>query len=406
MTIWLLGLLLLASLAGLGLRQGAIRVGISFVGILLGALLAPPLGRLLRPLLMAVGLKNPMLVWVLGPFIVFVLISVLFKVGALAVHQKVDVFYKYKAGDLRLALWERLNQRTGLCLGLLNGTAYLILISFIINAFSYWTIQMTTPDADPTSVKILNRLGQDLQSSGFAKLARSIDGLPDAYYDAADVAGVIYSNPLAEARLARYPGLLSIGEQPEIRDLANDKEFAEMRQRHEQIRAVLEYPKVQAIMKNPDLLKKTWETLTPDLKDLNAYLITLKSSKYDSERILGRWNVDVHSVLAGYRRAHPNIASTEMQRMRRFIEGLFAKASIVAMPDHQALLKNVSQLKVTTSAAPANGQTTQGQWQKLDGKYQFSFSLGGKEEQIPATIEGDRLTITNEGTELVLLRED
>ena len=95
-----------------------------------------------------------------------------------------------------------------------------------------------------------------------------------------------------------------------------------------------------------------------------------------------------------------------MQRMRRFIEGLFAKASIVAMPDHQALLKNVSQLKVTTSAAPANGQTTQGQWQKLDGKYQFSFSLGGKEEQIPATIEGDRLTITNEGTELVLLRED
>jgi len=406
MTIWLLGLLLLASLAALGFRQGAIRVGVSFIGILLGALLAPPLGRLLRPLLMATGLKNPLLVWVLGPFIVFVLISVLFKVGALALHQKVDVFYKYKAGDLRLALWERLNHRTGLCLGLLNGTAYLVLISFVIYAFSYWTVQMTTPDADPTPVKILNRLGQDLQSSGFAKVARSIDGLPDAYYDAADVAGVIYNNPLAEARLARYPGLLSIAEQPEIRDLANDNNFTEMRGRHEQLRTVLEYPKIQAIMKNPDLLKKIWETLTPDLKDLNAYLVTLKSAKYDSERILGRWNFDVHSVLAAYRRAHPNIASTEMQRMRRFIEAQFSKASLVAMPDHQALLKNVSQFKVTAGAAPATGQTAQGQWQKLDGKYQFTFSLGGKEEQIPATIEGDRLTITSEGTESVLLRED
>ena len=29
-----------------------------------------------------------------------------------------------------------------------------------------------------------------------------------------------------------------------------------------------------------------------------------------------------------------------------------------------------------------------------------------KEEQIPATIEGDRLTITTEGTQMVLLRED
>src|SRR5438093_224456 len=375
MTIWLLGLLLLASLAALGFRQGAIRVGISFVGILLGALLASPLGRLLRPVLMAVGLKNPMLVWVLGPFIVFVIISVLFKVGALAVHQKVDVFYKYKAGDLRLALWERLNQRTGLCLGLLNGTAYLVLISFIIYAFSYWTVQMTTSDADPTPVKILNRLGNDLQSSGFAKVARSIDGLPDAYYDAADVAGVIYNNPLAEARLARYPGLLSIAEQPEIRDLANDKDFAEMRQRHEQIRTVLDYPKVHAVMKNPDLLKKIWETLKPDLKDLNAYLVTVKSAKYDSERILGRWNFDEHSDLASYCKEQQNIASTEKQQMHKFIEALFAKASLVAMPHHQALLKNVSQLKVTVGAPPANGQTAQGQWQKLDGKYQFTFSL-------------------------------
>src|SRR5262249_46494540 len=201
MTIWLLALVLLASLAALGYRQGAIRVGISFVGILVAAGLAPVLGRLLRPLLMAVGLKNPVLAWALGPLIVFIVISALSKMAALMVHQKVDVFYKYHAGDLRLALWERLNAHLGLCLGLLNGTAYLILISFIIYCFSYWTVQIATSDDDPRLVKMLNRFGQDVQISRLNSVARAIDALPESYYDAADVTGIIFNNFWSEARL-------------------------------------------------------------------------------------------------------------------------------------------------------------------------------------------------------------
>src|SRR5215204_20510 len=100
MTIWLLALVLLASLAGLGFRQGAIRVAFSLLGILLGIALAGPLGKLLKPALVAVGIKNPTLVWLLGPFIVFLLVSIVFKIGAMTAHHKVDVFYKYRAGDL------------------------------------------------------------------------------------------------------------------------------------------------------------------------------------------------------------------------------------------------------------------------------------------------------------------
>src|SRR5436305_9845534 len=114
MTIWLLTIVLLASLAALGLRQGAVRVAFSLVGILLGAFLAGPLGNLIKPVLRAVGLHNPTLVWILAPLIIFVLISVIFKVAAFTVHQKVDVHYKYRAGDLKLALWERLSHRLGL----------------------------------------------------------------------------------------------------------------------------------------------------------------------------------------------------------------------------------------------------------------------------------------------------
>ena len=131
MTIWLLALVLMASLGALGFRQGALRVAFSLVGILLGVALAGPLGKLLRPGLAAVGIKNPVLLWLLAPLVVFVLFSIIFKIAALAVHQKVDVYYKYKAGDLRAKLWERLNHRLGLCLGLVNAMVYMVLISYV-----------------------------------------------------------------------------------------------------------------------------------------------------------------------------------------------------------------------------------------------------------------------------------
>src|SRR6185436_17544668 len=156
MTIWLLALLLMGCLAGVGYQQGAIRVAISFVAIVVAALLAGPLAKLVRPVLAAVGVANPVLLWSLAPFIGFVLVLTAFKIGALAAHMKVDVYYKYNAGDLRLALFNRLNARLGLCLGLLNAVAYLVLISFVIHTFSYWTVQMASSDDDPRRLRILN----------------------------------------------------------------------------------------------------------------------------------------------------------------------------------------------------------------------------------------------------------
>ena len=111
-------------------------------------------------MLLALGVKNPVLVWLLGPVIVFVLISIAFKMGALPAHQKVDVHFKYHAGDLRLMLWERLSRRLGLCLGLLNAAAYLVLICFAFFVLSYWTFQMATPGEDTTAIKLLNRFGR------------------------------------------------------------------------------------------------------------------------------------------------------------------------------------------------------------------------------------------------------
>jgi len=67
-------------------------------------------------------------------------------------------------------------------------------------------------------VKILNRMGRDLHSTGFAKVAAAVDHLKPPFYDSADVAGLIYNNPLTEARLSRYPGVLGLSERPSFRN--------------------------------------------------------------------------------------------------------------------------------------------------------------------------------------------
>ena len=146
MSIWILALLLLAAGAGMGLRQGAIRAAISFAGIIIAALLAWPLSGLVRPLLPHLGVHNHIVVWLIPPFIVFVILLSVFKSVGMLAHHKAEVYYKYKAADVQLIVWLRLMKRLGLGFGLLNGLVYLVLISTVIYVFSYWTVQVAPSD--------------------------------------------------------------------------------------------------------------------------------------------------------------------------------------------------------------------------------------------------------------------
>lgn len=404
MTIWFLAILLVASVAALGYRQGAIRVAMSLLGILLGAFLAVPLGNLLRPLLVMLGVKNPLLAYLLPSFIVFIIFSIIFKIAAAVVHRNADVYYKYKAGDLRMALWERLNLRLGACLGVVNGVVYVILLAFVIYSGSYVTVQLASAEGDPTWMRVLNRLGKDLQSSGFSKVGRAVDSR-ELWYDAADLGGLLYNNPLAEARLSRYPGVLGLAERPEFKDMGSDKEFAEMRQKREPIQGLLNSSRIKAITEKPELLTTIWTTVSPDIKDLDNYLKTGLSPKYDSEKILGRWAFDVNYAMIVYRRTKPNLPSAEVLKVKKWMTAAFAQTELVAMTDRQLLIKSVPQVKVPTAAAlaaPAGTQDLQGQWKNEAGKYQVSLSGAG---DVPAVIEGDRLKITVEGAELVFVHE-
>lgn len=404
MTIWLLALLLVASVAALGYRQGAIKVAFSTAGIVVGALLAVPLGNVIKPILIALGVKDPLAVYLVAPAIIFVLFSIIFKVAATSMHHKADVYYKYQAGDLRLALWERLNRRLGLGLGLLNGVLYMILISFAIYSLSYPTFQLASEQGDPTWMRLLNRFGQDLRSSGFDKVARAMDKRT-IWYDASDLAGVLYRNPLLEARLARYPAFLGLAERQEFKALGNDKDFAEMRSRREPLLGIINYDKVQNILKNADLVKTIWSTLLPDMKDLSAYLQSGKSAKYDAEPILGRWTFDVTQTMVTVRRARPNMSSKDAQAMKKWLATVFANTSMVAMPDHQIVLKELPQTRVMNApaTAPSGTQTATGQW-KAPGGGAYELNLSGL-GTATATVDGDRLKMVIEGTDLAFTRE-
>jgi hypothetical protein len=401
MTIWLLAILLLASLAALGLRQGAIRVAASFLGILLGTLLSPLLARLIRPLLSAVGVHSPLLLTFLPPFIGFVIILAAFKIAGLVLHKKAELHYRYKAG-VQLMLWERLNHRVGLCLGLLNGAAYLVLLSMAIYMLSYWTYQMATAETDPLVVRVMNRLGKDLETTGMAKVGKSIDRAPTAYYDSADIVGLIYHNPLLEARLSRYPAFLGLAERQEFQELANDTQFTEAWQGQKSAADLLKNASVQAILKNPETVKAIHDIIVPDLPDLRAYLETGISPKYDAEKILGRWHFDLPGTLAVLRKTRPNLNRTvETKRLQALG---FGKVVLIATTEGQAFAKNVPHIRPGATAPEV--QNLQGQWKNADGKYELTFSIDGRPETMTATIQGERMVVSGGGIELGLARED
>ena len=406
MTIWLLMLMLLAGLAAVGYQQGAIRVAISFVGIIVAALLAGPLAKLVKPAVGGLGVANPVLLWLLPPFVAFLIVLSLFKVLGLFVHRKVDVHYKYKAGDLRLALWERLNSRLGLCLGLLNGLAYLVLISMVIYPLNYWTVQVASPDGDPKILKLFNRMGRDLQSTGMGRVARAIDPMPDVFYEAADLAGLLYQNPLLEARLSRYPAFLTtLVEHAEFQAIAQDKAFSEARLARASIRDVLKHPNVGNIVKSPDMLKYIWGIVSPDLSDLMKFLKEGTSDKYN-EPLFGRWYFDVNGTMAAYRRLKPKTSSREMAIVKNRIATEYAKTMLIASPtDHKAVLKNSPQWNLQPGLPPSlDLKTFSGQWKGRGGDYELSLGGGGKRKA--KLVESGRLVVEGEGLDLVFTPED
>ena len=220
--IWILALLVLAAGVGLGLNMGAIPTAFSVAGLVIATSLANLFGKLFKLLLPHIGVENPVMVWMVAPIVGFFLVWVIIMAIGFEVHRRTYVFYKYKAGDLRLALWERLNKRLGLCVGVLNGAGWLVLICFVIFNLSYWTAQVAPSDNEGKMTRLLNGLGEGLQSTGMDKSARAVGSVPETFYQTANFAGLLAQNPGLGSRLGTYPAFLSLAERDDLQPLIQD----------------------------------------------------------------------------------------------------------------------------------------------------------------------------------------
>jgi uncharacterized membrane protein required for colicin V production len=387
MTIWLLAIVLLGLLAVVGYNQGAIRVAFSLVGLLVGGALAWPLSPLVRPIFPAITLTNPMWGYYLAPVVIFLVLLTVFKVIGFTVHQKAETHYKYNESETRRLMWERLMHRLGLCLGLANGAVYLLLISVVVFVLGYVSVPVATADDDPMTLKVLNRLARDLQSSGFHKSVAAFDPMPETYYDAIDIIGDIRSNPLLVSRLSKYPAFLGLAERPEFQDLGKDTQFNEMWARQARIGEIMQHAKFQEIVNNEQIRAEVLK-LADDFKDLKQFIETGKSPKYDSEKILGRWQFVLTDTMALLRKTKPNMSNVEYSRSRRSYLLNMSKALLIATVDNQIILKRGGE------AVPVE-VSAKGTWKKVsEGNYQFTLDKSGQAVTLDATLSDNKLAVT------------
>ncbi len=413
MTIWILALGLLVSLAALGYRQGAIRVAFSLIGIVFSASLAGPLAKHLYPILPHVGIHDPTVIWLVSPLIVFWALMIPFKSVGFLVHRKVELYFKYKAEGLQALRWSRLNTRLGLCLGPLNALIYLVLISFIIFDLSYWSVQVAVSDAEPAWIRLLNRLGRDSETTGFAQVARAMDPMPDSYFQYADLAGLLIQNPQLADRLADYPMFISLTERDDFKQLGQNTDFQNAWKEHAPIQQLVENPQFKSLWENQETADLVWGMVTNNFDDLVAYLKTGKSQKYSSELIVGHWELNIAATTSKLLESRPVISSREMRMLRAWVSQSYTNTTFVAGADRQAFLKNLPHMKVQPVQKgqvpqPPTTETAswQGRWKAGGANYELTLNSGGRKQSMPAQLDGDRLAIQDDKTTLVFDRQE
>ncbi len=433
MIIWLLTIFLLGFWAWIGKTSGAIRMSISLLGLLLGALLAFPLGKLMKSLALSAGLTHPLLQWIVPPLVVFVLFLVIFGVISQLVHRKIEVHFKYKEADDVHMFWERMNGRLGACVGLLTGAVYSILLGLVVYVAGYWTTQLASPNENPFGLKFLNSAHEGLRPSGMEKIAAALDKMPAIWYDVADVLGLIYQNPEARSRLADYPISLALVEQPVFQQIANDTELANLVKNQGNIAEFIQHPKVQSVITNTTHLKQLEQI---DLKDLSNYVATGRSPKFDDEKILGRWQLYAPATVTQLKKKNPNLTIAQLNFIKRTLKEKMSDVVFLALADNQVLLKgsagNLDQVALImsgrvqppapkgggppggppaagTAASGSGSVIVQGIWKRDGAKYQVTFN-GTQNEEV-TILQGENqalvgLVTTFFGGALVFLKAD
>jgi hypothetical protein len=394
MILWLLALVVMVCVGIVGYYQGAIRVACSFVGLLIAAPLAVALSGVMKAILRMAGIDHPVVLAIIAPIIVFVLLMAAVKAGALALHKRADTFYRYKASDTEQLLFERFQHRVGAAIAMANGFIYVVLLSIIFNIWGYFTFQLSTPDDNSTTVNIVNQLAKDIQST---KMAKAISGLvpaPAIYYQAVDILGDIYHNPDLKIRLASYPPFLGLAESSKFVELGNDKSFQELwtkKNPRPRLKAFRENESLQPILESTKVYTNILGLLNNDLTDLQTYLETGKSPKYDEEAFVGVWYYDLGATLKQARK--PNMTPAEYIKVRDTLSA-WTNSVITVFTDKRLSWKN-------TGGGRSSKPAQSGTWREdAAASYVLTLSDGKKDSDVAASLEQNRLLLQKDNQTL------
>ena len=360
--------------------------------------LAKPLSPLTRHLLPLVGLEHPLWQFFIPQAFAFLIVVIIFIIAGSLVHRKIALHFKYKADEKKLIAWHRLYSRLGLCVGLVNGAVYFFLILIPIYIGGYFTAEAASDGNDPAGARFLTKTRADLHDLKLDRVVGAFDPTPSQVYQASDIADLVLHNPLLKSRISHYPPLLTLGQRPEFQALGNDVQLLEMIDRQASLNEILKYPPVQAIVTNANLTGQISAILGNDLNDLQEYLNTGKSAKFDDETILGVWSINPQASLNQERKRHPGMNLRQVAKIRQEMYPLVSDLSLTATTDNKMILKKQALGKANATVVAV------GTWKK-DGTYEITLP-GSKPETTEIEIqEGDTMLLPKDGYILVFDKE-
>jgi hypothetical protein len=377
MSLWILAIVIIAIFIGIGFAQGAIRSAISLVGLILAFLFAIPFGRVLKPMLVSMGVANPVWQALIPPLVAFFIIYFVISGLSFFAHHKVYLMYKYKRDDADRIRWERVNRHIGAAIGVLMGVITFLGVSGLVYAGGYLTVQLSG-DQNPGTIKFVNSVREDMAASGFDKVAARFQPASKTYYESADILGLLYHNPLLQSRLATYPYFLSLSQRDEFQEIGNDKEYNDLIFGKAPVTQIIAHPKTQSILGSGEIMEYLKAT---DRQDLQEYLRTGKSPKYDEQPILGVWHLDKDAVLTYLRKKKPDIRSKEL-RMLKTVLATLPEVSMIAMPDNKITFR-----RADAAAAEAQPAAEAAPVDPLAERYgpAYTRSMQGLQTPAPAT---------------------
>ena len=401
MTIWILAVLLFAGVGALGRQIGGIRMGISLLGVVVALLASGPLAPVVRSALGAVGIKNPILMWALAAPLAFLGIMMAFNSVAVAVYIKISGYFKFRAPDDVRMRWERIDAGMGLTAGLLAAVFYLMAASSYLFHVGYFTTQVESPTDNPIWLKMVNKVSADLSGSGFDRVAVGVGQASPAFFQTADVVGLLYHNPELQDRLDEYPLFMSLAENADLQAILTNATFAPLLPAKTNVSLILKDPATPQLIANGEIQRMIKEV---DLADLANFLQTGTSEKYAKEPLVGKWQVDLRETMNAFRRANPKVSVVDANRLVVLMRIAISDYTLTATPDDKIYVKGkrdpLSFVAMATPrfafppldpAAPVKNVLT-GSWKKEGDNYQFTLQSPAGEKTADAKLVGNKIT--------------